>query len=141
MFTKIPERFRSRVLLGLQGTGSGTGAYLAPTPGVMGLTIRVITTMGNAADLKLDLKYADDTSGTNAAAYPIDVPLFVNGERKEDGKSYTIEDNTGDFIVDFSVDPATIPEGKTIGLSYDNSNAGNLLTAILIEDVAYRPAS
>lgn len=139
MFTKLVERFRSRVLLPPQTTGTGTGAYLAPTPGVMGITIRAIVKMGNAADLEMAIKYADDTSGTSAAVYPIDVPIFVNGERQDDGKGYKVENETGNFIVDFAIDPATIPDGKTIGLTYENSNAANLIAVELIEDVAYRP--
>lgn len=141
MFTKIVERFRSRVLLGLQGTGSADGGYASPTPGVMGITIRAIATMGNAADLALTLKYADDTSGTNATDYPSNIPIYVNGVRQSDGKAHTIGDSTGDFIVDFCVDPATIPEGKAIGIAYGNSNAGNLVTAVIIEDVAYKPTA
>lgn len=141
MYTKLVERFRSRVLHEAQGTSTSAAKYLAPTPGVMGVTIRAIVKMGNAADLALSLKYADDTSGTSSADYPINVPIFVNGERKDDGKSYTIKDESGNFIVDFCIDPATIPDGKTIGLSYGNSHDSNLLTSLLIEDVAYRPHS
>jgi len=139
MITQLAERFRSRVLIGPQGTGTGTGAYLAPTPGVIGIVIRAVAKMGNVADLKLDLKYADDTSGTNAAAFPVNVPIYVNGDRKSDGKTHTIEDSSGNFIVDFAVDPGLIPEGKTIGLSFDSSNASNLLAVELIEEVGYRP--
>jgi hypothetical protein len=139
VFTNLVERFRSRVLIGPQGTGTGTGAYLAPTSGVIGIVVRAIVKMGNAADLALSLKYADDTSGTNATAFPVNVPIYVNGDRKSDGKSYTVEDSSGNFIVDFAVDPGWIPEGKTIGLSFDNSNASNLLAVELIEEVSYRP--
>ncbi len=141
MFTKIVERFRSRVLLAPQTTGSGTGGYLAPTPGVMGITIRAIAKMGNAADLVLSLNYADDTGGTNAEAYPSNVPIYVNGSRQTDAKAHTIGDSSGNFIIDFCIDPATIPDGKTIGLSYANSNAANLLAVELIEDVAYKPTA
>lgn len=141
MITKISERFKSRVLLAPQATGTGTEAFLAPTPGAMSLTFRAIVTMGNAADLALSLEYADDTSGTNAAAYPVNVPIYVNGARQTDAKAHTVEDATGEFIVDFVVDPATIPDGKLVGISYENSNAANLLAVELIEDAAYRPQS
>lgn len=141
MFTKLVERFRSRVLLAPQATGTGTGGYLAPTPGVQGITIRAVVKMGNAADLALSLNYADDGSGTNATAYPVNVPVYVNGTRQADAKAHTVGDSSGNFIVDFAVDPATIPEGKTIGVAYANSNAANLLAVELIEDVAYRPQS
>ncbi len=139
MFTKIPERFRSRVVLAPQATGTAAQAYLAPTPGVMGITLRCLVKMGNAADLALSLKYADDATGTNAAAYPVDVPIYVDGVRQADGKAHTVEDAEGNFIVDFCIDPATIPDGKLIGISYAISNAANLLAVEVIEDVAYKP--
>lgn len=141
MFTKIVERFRSRVLLAPQTTAAGTQAYLAPTAGVMGLTIRAIVKMGNAADLALSLKYADDATGTNATAYPVDVPIYKNGVGQAAGKAFTVDDDTGNHIVDFCIDPATIPDGKFVGLSYANSNAANLLAVESIEDVAYKPTA
>lgn len=139
MITTISERYRSRVVLPPQTTAAGTQAYLAPTPGVMSLTLRAVIKMGNAADLQLDLKYADDAAGTNATAYPVNVPIYKNGVRQTDAKSITVADDTGNFIVDFCVDPATIPSGKLVGLNYATSNAANLLSVELIEDVAYRP--
>jgi len=139
MFTKLVERFRSRVLLAPQTTASGAEAYAAPTPGVMGIVIRCIAKMGNAADLVLSLKYADNTTGTNATAYPVNVPIYVNGVKQDNGKAYTVEDATGDFIVDFCIDPATVPDGKLVGVAYADSNAGNLLTTMIVEDVAYKP--
>jgi len=141
MITQIPERYRSRVLLSPQATDTGTQAYLAPTAGTMGLTIRAIATKGNAAALALSLKYADDAGGTNATAYPIDVPVFANGVRQTNGKSYSVPGASGNTIVDFCVDPATIPDGKFVGLSYANSNAATFLVVELIEDVAYRPTA
>lgn len=141
MITKITEKFRSRVVLAPQATGTGAGAYLAPTGGAMGITLRAIATMGNAADLVLSLKYADDAAGTNATAYPVNVPIYENGIRQDDAKAHTIDDATGNFIVDFCIDPATIPDGKYIGISYGDSNAANLLAVEMIEDVAYKPTA
>ena len=60
MLTKLVDRFRTRVLLAPQTTASAAQAYAAPTGGVMGITIRAIAKMGNAADLVLSLKFADD---------------------------------------------------------------------------------
>jgi len=140
MITNIAERYRSRVVLAPQATGTGTQAYLAPTPGGMGITLRSIAKMGNAADLVLSLKYADDASGTNATDYPVNVPIYVNGARQtSDAKACTIGDATGNFIVDFCVDPATVPDDKYVGISYGNSNASNLLAVEMIEDAPYRP--
>lgn len=141
MITQIPERFRSRVVLAPQATGTGTEAYLAPTAGTMGITLRCIATMGNAADLVLSLKYADDAAGTNTTAYPVTVPVYENGVRQTDAKAHTVDDATGNFIVDFCVDPATVPAGKFVGISYANSNAANLLAVEMIEDVAYKPTA
>lgn len=141
MITKIPERFRSRVLLAPQATGTGTGGYALPTPGAMGLTVRAIAKMGNAADLVLTLQYANDGSGTSATTYPVNVPIYANGVRQTDAKVHTIGDASGNFIIDFCVDPATIPDGKYIGVAYGNSHSSTLATAILIEDVAYKPTA
>src|SRR5690554_2610402 len=107
MFTKLSERFRSRVLLGPQGTGTGSDGFLAPTPSTVGITVRAIVEMGNAANLVLSLKYADNENGTNDEDYPVNVPIFVNGIPQEAGKAFTISDDEGEFIVDFCVDPGT----------------------------------
>lgn len=142
MITKIPERFRSRVVLAPQVTGGGGAqAYFAPTPGTMGLTLRAIVKMGDATDVAISLKYADNAAGTNATAWPVNVPVYVNGIRQTDAKAHTVEDATGNFIVDFCVDPGTVPAEKLIGLSYANSHNSNLLAAELIEDVAYKPTA
>ena len=135
----ISEIYRSRVLLAPQTTAAGAGKYAAPTPGTCSITLRAIATMGHATDLVLSLNYADNATGTNATAFPENVPIFVNGVRGTDAKSYTIGDATGDFIVDFSIKPGVIPEGKFIGLAYGNSNAANLVTTMIVEDVAYIP--
>jgi hypothetical protein len=137
----IPENFRSRVLLVPQATGTGAQAYLKPTGAVNAITIRAIATMGNATDLVLSLKYADDATGTNATDYPVDVPVYVGGVRQTDAKAYTIGAATGNFIVDFCVDPATVPAGKYVGLSYGDSNAANLLAAEFVEDSAFKPTA
>jgi hypothetical protein len=95
--------------------------------------------MGNAADVVLSLKYADDATGTTATAFTNAMPLYVNGTAQTAAKTYTVADATGNFFVDFYVDPAQIPEGKFVGISFATSNAGNLLAVEMIEDVAYMP--
>lgn len=139
MFTKLTEHFRSRVLLAPQTTAAAAQAYLAPTPGVKGQTYRVIVKKGNAADLVLKLRYADDTAGTNATDFPVDARISINGLAFTSGKDATVTGANGNFIVDICVDPGTIPQGKLVGLSYDISHASTLLSAELVEDVAYRP--
>lgn len=138
MKTYIPENFRSRILLAIQTTEAAAQAYAAPTAGVNAITLRGVAKMGHAADLTLSLKYADDAAGTNATDFPVAVPVYVNGVRQSaNAKSYAVTDSTGNFIVDFLVDPATIPEGKFVGLSYANSNAANLLATSIIEETAF----
>lgn len=139
MITTISERYRSRVLINAADTSAAVQAYLAPTPGVKGITLRVIAKMGNAADLALSLKCADNTSGTNATNYPTDVPIYKSGQRQTDAKTFTISDDSGNVIVDFCIDPGTVPNGKLVGISSAISNAANLITVEMIEDIAYRP--
>lgn len=141
MLAKAIEEFRTRPLMALQTTAAGADDYLLPTGGAKSAIVRVIATMGEATDLVLSLKTADDATGTNAAAIAQDVPIYKNGVRQTDAKAFTIGDASGNFIVDFVVDPALIPDGKYIGVSYGNSNAANLMCALLIEDVAYQPTA
>ena len=138
-FDFMPVDNRSRVLLAPQTTGGGAQAYLLPTGGAVAINVRVIAKMGNAADLALSLKTADDAAGTNAAAYPVNTKIYVDGVRQADGVVHTITDATGNFIVDFCVDPSLVPAGKFLGISYGASNASTFLAAEMIEDVAYAP--
>lgn len=144
MFAKIPERFRTRIVMPPQTTANAADDYLLPTGGVMGITLRCIAKIGHATDLVLSLKSSDDATGTNAKAYAVDVPIYVNGVRQTDAKACTVPkkvDTDLTYIVDFIVDPATVPEGKYIGVAYADSNAANLLTVEMIEDVAYKPTA
>ena len=141
MFNIIPMKFRSRVLLAPQTTTSAAQAYAAPSGGVKAINIRATVLMGHTADLVLSLKYADDAAGTGATAFPVDVDIYKDGVRQTAAKTLTVGDAAGNFIVDFCVDPATIPDGKLVGLSYADSNAGNLVTTMIIEDVAYMPTA
>lgn len=135
----ISEYFRSRVVMVLQTTASAADDYVLPTAGGKDITLRCLVTMGNAADLVLTPKTSDDASGTNAAALAADVPIYVGGVRQTDAKAYTVGDATGNFIVDFVIPSSIIPDGKYIGMSYANSDAGNLMCCEIIEDVMYKP--
>ncbi len=139
MMDKVITDFRSRVVMALQTTALAADDYLLPTPGAKSQILRCIATMGNAADLVLTPKTADDATGTNAAAVAEDLPIFKDGVAQTAAKSLTIGDATGNFIVDFVIDPSIIPAGKYVGMSYANSDAGNLMTCLLIEDAAYKP--
>lgn len=137
----IVEYFRSRVVMALQTTALAADDYVLPTPGASKITMRVLATMGNAADLTLTMKYADDAAGTNATAFA-DVPVYINGVRQAaDSEVAVVTAATGNFIVDWIVDPTLIPDGKYIGMSFANSDAGNLMCCEIIEDVAYKPTA
>lgn len=131
--------FRSRVVMAVQTTALAADDYLLPSPGGKSQILRCIVTMGDATDLVLTPKTADDATGTNAAALAADVPIFKDGVAQTAAKALTVGDATGNFIVDFVIDPAIIPAGKYIGMSYANSHASNLMTCLLIEDAAYKP--
>lgn len=137
----IVEYFRSRVVMALQTTALAADDYVLPTPGASKITMRVLATMGNAADLTLTMKYADDAAGTNATAFA-DVPVYINGVRQAaDSEVAAVTAATGNFIIDWIVDPTLIPDGKYIGMSFANSDAGNLMCCEIIEDVAYKPTA
>lgn len=137
----IVENFRTRVVMSLQTTATAADDYVLPTPGASKINMRVLATMGNAADLTFTLKYANDATGTSATAFD-DVPVYINGVRQSaDSEVAAITAATGNFIVDYIIDPALIPEGKYIGMSFADSNAGNLMCCEIIENVAYKPTA
>lgn len=137
----VTEEYRSRIVMGLQTTATAADDYVLPTGGASVGVLRCLVTMGNAADLELTPKTADDASGTNAADLAVNVPIYLNGVRQSDAKALTIGDSSGNFIVDFVIDPKIIPDGKYIGMSYANSNAANLMCCEYIENVAYKPTA
>lgn len=141
MRNNIVAEFRSRVVMALQTTATAADDYVLPTAGSSLATLRCLVTMGNAADLVLTPKTADDAAGTNAAELASNIPIFVNGVRQTDAKAATVSDATGNFIVDFLIDPKLIPSSKYVGMSYGNSNAANLMCCEIIESVAYKPTA
>ena len=135
----ITEEYRSRVVMALQTTASAADDYALPTGGSSLTVLRCLVTMGDATDLVLTPKTADDAAGTNAAAIAADVPIYKNGVSQTAAKALTVGDASGNFIVDFIIDPKIIPDGKYIGMSYGNSHASNLMCCEIIESVAYKP--
>ena len=133
--TVIPEKLKPFTLFNGAPTGSADASGLEPTKGSQSVTLLCLVTMANAADLALSVVTADDGNGTNPVAITENVPLFVNNERQaDDAKSYTVTDDTGAFIVSFSVPSILIPEDKFLCLSYEASNAANVLTVVAIDD-------
>ena len=139
--TFIAEATKSTVLVPPSTTAAAHEGYVDITPGTMGVNLRAVVAMGNAANLLLELKSADDAIGTNAVAFAVDVPLFVDGVRQTDGKSHEIIDPTGNFIVDFCVDPGLIPDGKFVGIATGASNAATLVATTAIENSATKPSA
>lgn len=139
MLDKVIMDYRTRPLMAAQTTAAAADDYLLPTGGAKSQVVRVYATMGDAADLVLTPKTADDAAGANAVAIADNVAIFVNGVKQTAAKAYTIDAATGNFVVDFVFPPSLIPEGKYIGMSYANSHAANIMGAMLIEDVAYKP--
>jgi hypothetical protein len=137
----ITEEYRSRVVMALQTTAAAADDYVLPTAGSSLAVLRCLVTMGDATDLVLTPKTADDATGTNAAAIASDIPIFKDGVRQTDAKALTVGDAAGNFIVDFVIDPKLIPDGKYVGMSYANSHASNLMCCEIIESVAYKPTA
>jgi hypothetical protein len=133
----LPTEYRTRVLLPSQTCATAAIACALPTGSVNAITLRSIAKKGIAAALTLSLVSADNAAGTNPVAYPVAVPLYVGGVRQADATSYAITPATGNFIVDFCVDPATIPDGKFVGISYANSDVANFLVTMIAEDCAF----
>ncbi len=140
MRNNIVEEYRTRMVMAPQTTALAADDYVLPTAGSSLIVLRCLITMGDAADLTPAPKTADDVGGANATAMASDIPIYVNGVRQTDAKSYAVTAATGNFIVDFIVDPKLIPEGKYIGMSFANSDVGNLLACEIIESVAYKPS-
>ena len=101
------------------------------------LYILVLVTMGNAADLVLTVKTADDAAGTNATALTENVPLFVNDVKQTAAKTHTVTAATGSFEVVFCVPTIIVPADKFIELEFPISNAANVVSAIVLEDTYY----
>lgn len=138
--TFIAEDTKTTVLVPPATTGAAKQAYLVPTAGTMGINLRAVATMGNAADMTLTLKSADNATGTNAVDFATDVPLFVGGVRQANANSFIVTNDTGSEIVDFCVDPGLIPDGKFVGIHVALSNVANLVCTTAIEDSTDKPS-
>jgi hypothetical protein len=124
----------SRTLFNGQATGTGDAKGVKPTKGSQSLTFLCLVTMANAADLVLSIVSGDDADGTNPVAITDNVPIFKDDVRQTDAKTFTVDDASGSFVVIFSVPSILIPAGKYMCLSFANSNAANILSAIAIDD-------
>ncbi len=124
----------ARTLFNGQATGTGDAKGVQPS-GTNGLALLCLVTMANAADLVLSIVTADDVDGLNPVAIAENIPIFLDDVRQTDAKTHTIADDSGSFTVIFCIPPLLIPAGKFICLSFANSNAANILSAIALDDV------
>ena len=139
--TFIAENTGTTVLLPPSTTTAAAHqAYVAPEAGSMGLNLRLVAKMANAADLTITLKSADDATGTNATDFAVVVPIYKDGVRQTDAKAFVVDDDAANVVVDFCVDPGLIPDGKFVGLHTAISNAANVVSTLAIENVATRAA-
>jgi len=138
----MAESTKTTVLVAPVDTALAAEGYAAPTAGSLGMNCRAVVTMGEATDLVLTLKSADDAAGTNATDFATAVPLYVDGARQTtDAITYTVSEDTGNFVVDFIVDPGLIPDGKFVGIHVGASNLDNLVCATAIENSTDRPSA
>jgi hypothetical protein len=90
--------------------------------------------MANAADLALSIQSGDDADLTNPVDITENIPVYVDDVRQDDAKAHTISDDSGVFTVVFCIPPILIPDGKFIGLTFGDSNAANILSALVLDD-------
>jgi hypothetical protein len=132
----IPEKIKTagRTLFNGKATGTSDAVGVKPTTGSQSLMIVCLVTMANAADLVLSIVSGDDADGTNPVAITENIPIFLDDVRQTDAKTHTIADDSGSFVVVFCVPSILIPAGKYMCLSFADSNAANILSAIALDD-------
>jgi hypothetical protein len=131
--TGIPQELIPASILAPQTTAGGGQAYILPT-GTRTVYLVAHVKMGNAADMVLTPKTADDASGTNAAAIVSNIPIWKDNVRLTDAKAHTIEDAAGTFVVVFAIPSDIIPDGKFVGLSVGASDVANFLSVVAYKD-------
>jgi hypothetical protein len=140
ILSTIPERIKTagRVLFNGQVTGTSDIKGVNPTAGTNGVAILAIATMGEATNLVLNVKTADDADGLNAVDITRDVAVYKDDVRQTaDAKTLTIADDSGVVTAVFCVPSILIPEGKFLCLEFENSNNLNVLTAVALDDSYY----
>lgn len=139
--SSIAEKFYAPGANVLQHATAGnvtTFVGYAPTAGVKTVSLFVIATMGNATDMTITVKTADDSSGTNAAVLTEVVPLYKDGAKQTSAKAFTEGAATGTYVYVFEVPAIIIPASKYLGVYADAGSASNKYTAIAIEDTYYK---
>ncbi len=132
----IPEQIKTAARTLFNGAPTGTGDIKGVKPsGTNGLVILCLVTMANAADLLLSVVTADDADGATPVAIAENIPVFLDDVRQADAKTHNIPDASGSFVVVFAIPPLLIPADKFICLQFANSNAANILSAQVLDDV------
>ena len=133
--TVIPEVLKTdgRILFHAETTATGDEVGFLPAKSDVVYIVAVVT-MGNAADLTLTVKTADDAAGTNTTALTENIAIYADDVRQTDAKAYAVTASTGDFTVVFCVPTILVPKDKYLGISYANSDAANILTVQCFED-------
>lgn len=132
----IGEQIKSagRTLFNGKATGTGDAVGVKPS-GTNGLAILCLVTMAEATNLVLSIVTGDDADGANPVAITENIPVFKDDVRQADAKGLTIAEDSGSFTAIFCIPPLLIPAGKYICLSFANSNAANILSAVALDDV------
>lgn len=122
------------------GTAGNTETFVGykPINGVRNISLVIVGTMGNTADMTITVKTADDAAGTNPTVLSTDVAIWKDGVRQTDAKAVTFTDSTGTYTFVVEVPANLIPAGKYIGVYADAGNSGNKYTAIAFEDTYYK---
>ena len=134
----IGEKIKSagRTLFNGKATGTADAVGVKPS-GTNGLAILCLVTMAEATNLVLSIVTADDADGTTPVAIAENIPIFKDDVRQTDAKALTIADDSGSFTAIFCIPPLLIPAGKYVCLSFANSHATNILSAVALDDVLH----
>jgi len=136
--TLIPESLKTadRDVFHAQATGTADYKGILPAKSDV-IYVTCIVTMAEATDLVLTLYTADDADGTTPVALTENVPIYKDDVAQTAAKTFTVSDNTGNFVVVFCVPSIIVPTDKYLCIHYANSNAANILSVLMIEDSYY----
>jgi hypothetical protein len=122
---------------GVAGNVETFVGYL-PTAGVKTISFLIPITMGNATDMTITVKTADDAAGTNATALTENCPVYRDGVKQTAAKAVTESEASGDYFHVIEIPAIIIPDGKYIGVYADAGSASNKYSAIALEDTYYK---
>ena len=116
-----------------------------PTKGISLITVVCPITTGHGTATTLTLSTADDAAATGTTALTDNVAVWVNNVRATDAKAGTIPNTYfalgGIYlknVIMFEVPAILIPTGKYLGIKCNAGAAGNLYSAIALEDTYYK---